>query len=261
MQDGKTLATYLLSAAALLGPLAYILFAFHEMGRLNFFEAPIEFLQISSFGILPVILTVYPAIVITFIVLSIVSGIKVAAPRPKVILAALAFTIIALILFSLSMTSFWRWIFNICIGLGVFIALAVKEVKVEFGSEADRSDANPNRQFLMHLQTASRNIIFLCGASVFLWCFWAVGKKDAATAEYYWVTGGDVVIGFYGDQVLLGERRGLEVGPKFRLVELKSLEGSLTRLRVGPLQAASMWKSSSPAERSSECVDSPGPCI
>lgn len=97
MPDQKTLATHLLSAAAMLGPLAYVLFAFYEMGRLSFFGAPIEFLQISSFGILSVVKTVYPAMLVTFVMVSIISGVQFAAPRQKIILVAAAFTYGALI--------------------------------------------------------------------------------------------------------------------------------------------------------------------
>lgn len=252
MPDGKKLATYLLSAAALLGPMAYILFAFYEMGRLTFFGAPIEFLQISSFGILPVVMTVYPAIVVTFVIVSLVSGVQFAAPRRKIILVGVAFTYAALVFYNLSMTPAWRWIFGISIALGIVVALGVKQYTVEFGNEIVADVADPLHQSQRHFYSTTRYIYFLCGAALFLFCFSAAGKKDAATTEYYWVTGGYVVIGFYGDQVLIGERSGLEVGPKFRLAELKSLEGSLTQLRVGPLKAASMWKSSLPAERASE---------
>ncbi|NWE18048.1 hypothetical protein [Pseudomonas sp. P7548] len=244
MPDARTIATYLLSATATLGPLAYILFAFYEMGRLNFFGAPVEFLQMSSFGIIPVVTTVYPAIVLTFVMISIVSGVHFATPRGKIILVAAAFTYAALIFFNLSMTPTWRWVFGIAAAVGGLAALGVKKFEVVVSDDFDKS--------AQHLYQTSRYTYCLCGFIVFAMCFSAAGNKNAASDEYYWVTGDNVVLGFYGDQVLIGERRGSEVGPKFRVAELKSLEGSLTQLRVGPLRAASMWKSTSPADRPRE---------
>ena len=246
MPDGKALATYLLSAAALLGPLAYILFAFYEMGRLSFFGAPIEFLQISSFGILPVVLTVYPAMFVTFLIVALLSGVQFATPRRQIVLVAVAFTYVSMVFFSLSMTPLWRWIFGLSTALGIGVALIIKAHTPDFGNEVERVQADPQHASTRHFFAITRYIFVLSGAAVFLLCFSAAGKKDAATTEYYWVTGSNVVIGFYGDHVLLGERRGLEVGPKFRVAELKSLEGSLTQLQVGPLKPASMWKAPGP---------------
>ncbi|CRM61965.1 hypothetical protein [Pseudomonas sp. 35 E 8] len=251
MQDGKKLVTFILSAAAVLGPLAYVLFAFYEMGRLIFFGAPIEFLQISSFGILPVVKTVYPAIMVTFLMVVIISGVQFASPRRKVILGAAAFTYGALILFNLSMTPMWRWIFGVFIFIGIFSALVIKQFTIEFTNDLGQDDEK-EQQFIKNFHATSRYIYYLCGAAFFLLCFSAAGSKYASTNDYYWVTGDYVVLGFYGDQVLIGERHGFEVGPKFRVAELKSLEGSLMQLRVGPLKAASMWQSSLPAERASQ---------
>lgn len=242
MPNGKVLATYLLSATALLGPLAYILFAFYEMGRLSFFGAPIEFLQISSFGILPVVLTVYPAIFVTFLVVGLLSGVRIATPSRQIVLVAVAFIYASLVFFSLSITTFWRWFFGVSTALGLIVALLVEQHTPDFGNEVDQGKADPQHASINHFYVICRYILLLAGAAFFLWCFSLAGKKDAAITEYYWVTGSEVVIGFYGDHVLLGERRGAEVGPRFRVAELKSLKGSLMQLSVGPLKSASMAK-------------------
>jgi hypothetical protein len=75
--------------------------------------------------------------------------------------------------------------------------------------------------------------------------FFFMGEKAVTKEELYWVVEGEVVIGFYGDLALMAERHDSEVGPKFRLAELKSLDKKMMLLRIGPLKPAPMWKEKS----------------
>lgn len=242
MLDGKALATYLLSAAALLGPLAYLLFAFHEMGRLNYFEAPTEFMQLSSFGILPVITTVYPAIFFTFLVVGLLSGVPIASSNQKIVLVIASCTYIAMVLFYLSLTAIWQWVFGVAIALGFIAMIAIPRHTPDYGNEKPDLAGDPQPAELRHYSFLKKCMIILSGVVLVLPVFASLGKKEAVTQEHYWVLGNEVVMGFYGDLALIAERRNQEVGPRFRFVELKSMNSLMSFQRIGPLKPAPIWK-------------------
>jgi hypothetical protein len=242
MPDGKAFATYLLSAAALLGPLAFILFAFHEMGRLNYFEAPTEFMQLSSFGILPVITTVYPAMFTTFLVVGLLSGVPIASANQKIILIVAACTYGAMVLFYLSLTPTWQWVSGVAIGLGFIAMVLIPRHTPDVGNEKPVLPEDPQHPEIKHYSLLKKCVITLASVGFVLPMYSALGIKDAVTQEHYWVVGNEVVIGFYGDLALIGERSGYEVGPKFRFVELKSSKLSMSYQRIGPLKPAPVWK-------------------
>lgn len=246
MPDSKNLAAYLVSAAALLGPLAYILFAFHEQGRLSYFGAPFDFLQISSFGILPVTTTIYPWILVTFMVFSLVSMVRFSAPGHQVVLIAAAFAYVTAVLFYVSLTLLWQSIFACLTALGLGVAIFKNPHFPGLGNEISKPPLEPQHISIKHFAQVKRYVLALGGVAIFVFIFTALGKKEAATQEFYWKTQDGVVLGFYGEQVLIGELRGYEVGPEFRFVELKSIQGSMKLLRMGPLKAAPMWKTPGP---------------
>ena len=242
MPEGKAIVTYLVSAAAMLGPLAYILFAFHEFGRLTYFGAPIDFLQISSFGIIPVVTTIYPGMLITFMVLALCSGVRFSSPSQQVALVACAITYAAGVFFYLSTSPLWMWLFGSTSFIGFLVVVFMKRHTPDLGNDAISFKGDPQHPSIKHYETIRRYLFVFIGAAIFCFIYATAGEKDAATRDFYWVMGNDVVIGFYGDQALLGELRGSEVGPKFRLVGLKVLEGTMTKLQVGPLTASPLWK-------------------
>ncbi|WP_458368725.1 hypothetical protein [Pseudomonas mandelii] len=242
MPDGKSLSTYIFSAAALLGPLAYILFAFHEQGRLSYFGAPVDFMQISSFGIVPVITTIYPWMIVTFLVFSFLSGVRFSVPGQKVVLIAGAVTYISICLFYVSLTPVWKWMFGVIGGVGAIVAISKNNHVPGFGNEAIKAEPEPQHMYLRHIASVKLYFFALAGIAIFVMFFSALGKREAAAQQFYWILNDGVVLGFYGDQVLIGDRNGYEVGPRFRFVELKSIQGSLNLLRVGPLKPVPMWK-------------------
>jgi len=242
MLDGKTAATYVLSAAALLGPLAYILFAFHELGRLSYFEAPTEFMQLSSFGILPVITTVYPAMFITFLVVGLVAGVPFARSNQKIVLVIAACTYIAMVLFYLSLTFVWECVFGIAMALGFIAMIAIPRHTPDFGNEKPDLVGDPQPAEVRHYSFLKKCVLILSSVVVVVPIFAAWGKKEAVTQEHYWVLGSEVVMGFYGDLALMAERRDQELGPRFRFLELKSMKSSMSYQRIGPLKPAPAWK-------------------
>lgn len=243
MPDGKAIATYVVSAAAMLGPLAYIMFAFHEMGRLTYFGAPIDFLQISSFGIIPVVTTIYPGMLSTFMVLALWSGVHVSSPSQKIGLVACAISYVAGVFFYLSMSSLWMWVFGVIAAIGFLIIVFMRRHTPDLGNDEISVKGDPQHPSIRHYYVMRRYLMVFIGSAAFCVIYAFAGEKDAATRDFYWVMGDEVVIGFYGDQALIGELRGSEVGPKFRLVGLKVLERPMTKLQIGPLTSSPMWKS------------------
>lgn len=242
MPEGKTVVAYALSFAAFLGPVAFIFFGFHEMGRLGYFGAPNDFMQLSSFGVMPVVITVYPAMFITFLVVGILSGLRYASPSHQLVLVVVAFTYVSMVLLYLSLTPTWKWVFGVSTAIGVVAAVALKRNAVEIGNEAPKNKPLPEPVAVNYLRKLQTYILVSSGAVFIPLFFSAAGVKVAATQEYYWVSGGEVVLGFYGDQALMGALNGDEVGPTFRFAELKSIPATLKLQRIGPLRSAPMWK-------------------
>ncbi|AXI61612.1 hypothetical protein DLD99_14390 [Pseudomonas kribbensis] len=177
MLDGKAAATYLLSAAALLGPLAYILFAFHEMGRLEYFDAPIDFLQMSSFGILPVVTTVYPGILCTFLVVGLLSGVRFARGGQRQVLIIAACTYVSMILYYLSLTLIWQLVFGIASVIGASAAIFMNRHMPDIGNEEMDPEKDPQSKELKHYSTMKNFALIFAGAGVFVLFFQLLEKK------------------------------------------------------------------------------------
>jgi hypothetical protein len=240
--DGKTIIGYALSAAAILGPVAYICFAFIESGRLGYFGAPNEFMQLSVFGILPVIWAVYPPMFVTFLVLGILSGLRYATPSHKIVLVAVATLYVSMVLFYLSLTPTWQWVFAISGSISFVSAIFSSPTMADIGNEQARSEELPKAAAAKHFSFMKRYVLVLSGIVIIPMAFIQSGVKAASTQEYYWVSGSEVVLGFYGDLALMGALSRQEVGPMFRFVELKSLSTPLAWQKIGPLAAAPAWQ-------------------
>lgn len=234
---------YALSSAAILGPLAYIFFAFHESGRLGYFGAPNDFMQISSFGVMPVIFGVYPAMFFTSLVVGMLYGLRYATPSHQVVLIAVATTLVSIGLFYLSLTPVWRLVFGVTGFIAFISAMLLNPTAADIGNESAKPEPLPEAASTRHFSLLKRYALIFSGIVIVPLAFSQLGVKAAAAQEYYWVSGNEIVLGFYGDLALMGAVRGREVGPMFRFAELKSLETPLSWQRVGPLAAAPAWRS------------------
>ncbi len=246
MPDGKSIVAYALSSAALLGPVAYILFAFHDRGRLSYFGAPDDFMQISSLGLLPVVEVVYPAMFFTMLIVGLLSGLRYASHSRQVVLVAVAWIYVSMVLMFLSSTSFWQWVFGGSMALGAITALMTKNTQADVGNELPKLEPMPVSDAEKHFALIYKCVLLCAGIAIAPMCFVKAGMKTAAAQEYYWVIGDQVILGFYGDLALMGGLSLNHVGPTFRFAELKSLEKNMTRQRIGPLSRAPTTKLGNP---------------
>lgn len=243
MPENKNLVTLIVSISALLGPMSYLFFAAFESGRLDYLGAPTDFLQISSFGIRPIAEAVYPMVMASMLCASFVLVIKNLPGNHKLTLSGAFLTYVFAVVSYDSLTPKWTWIFGVSAlvtGLGT---LAVWWTSAKIKTDFFRPLPSPKSpaEKLLYLIT---KMLVVCIVGFTVIGFWIeLGERRAATQKPYWVVGGDVVLGFYGDLALTAELHGTQVGPSFKVVELKSLSGSLSMRSIGPLSAAPVWNS------------------
>jgi hypothetical protein len=243
MPENKNLITLLVSIAALLGPLSYLFFAAFESGRLDYLGAPTEFLQISSFGIRPVAEAIYPMVLVSMVFASLAIGIKNLPGTHKLAMAGGILTYGLILFCYISLTPKWQWIFGLAAVVAGLGTLAINRTSDEMKADLIKPLPSPitATEKLFFMMTRMLMVCVFAFTVIGIWI--AVGEKQAATQKPYWIVGGDVVLGFYGDLALTAELHGTQVGPSFKIVELKSLSGSLSLRNIGPLSAAPVWKS------------------
>ena len=259
MSVGNKPISVALSIVALLGPISYVLYAFYESGRLGYFRAPIEFMQLSSFGVMPVIEAVHLGIVFTAIIWSFFGGMRyrTGSGQLAVVFALVGYCCLAIC--ALSIDECYQIGFGVAGGCAFFIAILIPTSVPEVGNEQDLIPPLPVPAFVRYSNSIQKWIFILCAIAVFIGGNIAAGSKKAKLQDEYWVVKTEVVLGFYGDKVLLGELNGRQVGPNFRIAETKSLDLSMKRVKTGPLVPFSDPEPEKLREGPKKQFDSPGP--
>ncbi|AVX22809.1 hypothetical protein DA456_05075 [Pseudomonas syringae pv. atrofaciens] len=235
MPTGKKIITFLVSTAAVFGPLSYLFFALFESARLSYFGAPTEFLQISSFGVLPMVDAIYPALLVTLLLAGLLIGYARLPGSYRYAMAGGVVTYILLVFWYVSLDLRWQWVWGIATMLAAFGTVAINRPLLEIGNEDVGKPAKQLSLTERHTLLMFKGLIS-CVVILGLVGIWsAVGEKKAATQKLYWVTDKDVILGFYGDLVLTGELNGSKVGPSFKIIELKSVPQALRLSDIGPL--------------------------
>ena len=187
MFNGKNVIAYLISIAAILGPLSYIFFAFFESGRLGYYGAPSEFMQISSFGIRPVIDAIYPAVFITLLISGFVMGVKIEKGKRKLIMVGAVAAYSCLALCYVSLTTKWQLIFGISAVICVLASFSIQNHVPDVGNELVEADPLPVSPSIYFFNSMKKAVAFLGILTVITMVWSAAGRKEAATQEFYWV--------------------------------------------------------------------------
>lgn len=234
--------TTLVSLVAVLGPFSYGVLALYEIGRLGYFNAPVDFLQLGSFGFSDVILKAYPSVIpmVAVAALSVrflwLKGIH----RAYAVLHIVG--LFALLLITLVNGSAWK-IFWVCVAAIAILFLLIKgpPAPPEMGNESEE-DSKPletkDQKFWRIAQwcPALMIIVFVLG-----WMVSAYGAKNAELETYYWCTKDEVVLGFYGDKVLTSKLQNGDIGHTFSIRDVKTLT-EMSYQKIGPLKVAPLWK-------------------
>ncbi|MBS7440277.1 hypothetical protein KID96_23410 [Pseudomonas syringae] len=235
MSEGNKPISIALSIVAILGPVSYMLYAFYEIGRLGYFRAPIEFMQLSSFGVMPVIEAVHPGIIFTAIIWTFFGGMRyrTGAGQLASVFAVIGYCFLAIS--GLSIDERYTFGFGIAGVCAILIALLIPTSVPELGNEEDPIPPLPVPAANKYSDSIRKWILILAAVAVFIGGNIAAGSKKAKQQDEYWIVKNEVVLGFYGDMVLLGELNGKQVGPNFKIAETKSLDVQMRRVKTGPL--------------------------
>lgn len=234
--------TTLVSLVAVLGPFSYGILALYEIGRLGYFNAPVDFLQLGSFGFADVILKVYPTVIPMAAVVALsmrflwLKGIH----RAYAVLHIVG--LFALLLITLVNGTGWK-IFWICVAAVAVLFILIKSPPAppERGNEV-LEDSRPvetrDQKFwrVAQLCPVLMIVVFILG-----WMVSAYGAKNAELETYYWCTKDEVVLGFYGDKVLTTKLQNGDVGHTFSIRDVKTLT-EMSYQKIGPLKVVPLWK-------------------
>lgn len=236
MQAGSKYLSIVLSAITLFGPISFLLYALYESGRLRAFGAPIDFIQLTSFGIIPVIETIHPGIILTVIVLTILGGMKHATALDQFRMGSGAVGYVAAAIAIIASNNIIQWTFGVVTAICALILLFVGGSSPELGNKREKLSPIP----ISSAEEYTRNIrrwVFIVSAVVFFCLgYVAAGAKQARSQSEYWLSGERVALAIYGNIVLLAELHGNVVGPGFEVLETKSLPKPLVLKKVGPLK-------------------------
>lgn len=234
--------TTLVSLVAVLGPFSYGVLALYEIGRLGYFNAPVDFLQLGSFGFADVILKAYPSVIpmAAVVALSVrflwLKGIH----RAYAVLHIVG--LFALLLINLVNGAGWK-LFWICVAAVSILFLLIK------GPPALPETGNELQEGSIQVETSDQKfwrIARWCPALAFIvfilgWMVSAYGAKNAELETYYWCTKDEVVLGFYGDKVLTSKLHNGDIGHTFSIRDVKTL-AEMSYQKIGPLKVAPLWK-------------------
>ncbi|WP_146189212.1 hypothetical protein [Pseudomonas protegens] len=249
MADGNKLVSILVSSVTLFGPFSYLLYAFYESGRLNYFAAPTDFMQLTSFGIMPVVETVHPGIILTGIVATLLGGMRHGTARDKFVMACGVVGYVSGTVWYISASgSYVRWTFGAIATLCGLIALSLPRHTPDIGNEEEVVPPVARPSAFKYTVSIYNGVIIVSAMFFFLMGYVVAGQKKAETQEKYWMAGNKVVLAIYGEVMLLGELNGQLVGPVFEVVESKSLQSSLIFRKVGPLSPALLAAQGAPAK-------------
>lgn len=247
MSKGSKSLSILVSAVTLFGPISYLLYAFYESGRLRHFGAPVEFIQLTSFGILPVIETIHPGIILTAIIFTIIGGMKHATAIDQLRMGAGVVGYVSGTVAVIASSQTIKWVLGVTAAICVLIVIFVGSSSPDLGNEKLKNIPIPVSGAEKYRRSMGRWVFITAMIFCFFMGYVAAGIKQAETQVEYWMSGDRIALAIYGNTVLLAEINGNLVGPSFEILETKSLPESLMLKQVGPLKA--FWEpgESSPA--------------
>jgi hypothetical protein len=234
--------TTLVSIVAVLGPFSYGVLALYEIGRLGYFNAPVDFLQLGSFGFADVILKAYPSVIPMAAVVALSMRFLWLKGVHRAYAALHIIGLFALLLITLVNGAGWK-IFFVCVAAVSVIFLLIKSPPTppDLGNEL-QDDERPvetrDQKFwrIARLCPALTLIVFILG-----WMVSAYGAKNAELEAYYWCTKDEVVLGFYGDKALTSKLMNGDVGHTFSIRDVKTLT-EMSYQKIGPLKVTPLWK-------------------
>jgi len=234
--------TTLVSLVAVLGPFSYGVLALYEIGRLGYFNAPVDFLQLGSFGFADVILKAYPSVIPMTAVVALSVRFLWLKGIHRAYAALHIAGLFALLLITLVNGAGWK-IFWVCVATVAVLFLLIKSppASPELGNEL-QEDARPvetrDQKFwrIARLCPALALIVFILG-----WMVSAYGAKNAELETFYWCTKDEVILGFYGDKALTSKLQNGDIGHTFSIRDVKTLT-EMSYQKIGPLKVAPLWK-------------------
>jgi hypothetical protein len=217
---GVELLTTLIAALALLGPVLYVMAACFEFGRLSYYQAPVGFVQFGSIGIFDVLsgsggYAFYGLLILLgFIFLLAARG------RRRVVVGACIIGMIAILMATNSSQLKWQIALGVIAMLGFLVALFTNAAAGdhEILPAIAANEAPINELAIAHLVT---KFIF-CLAFLVAWGFVLVsaGMSSAERQKVYWSAGDELVLGFYGENVLTTTYANGGFGGSFRFQKL-----------------------------------------
>lgn len=232
----------LVSIAAILGPFSYGVLAIYEMGRLSYFNAPVEFIQLTSFGFSDVIGTVWPMLIPIIAVIALSMRITWMQGIHRVYAVVNTVALVAILMIGVVTNSYWKlgWMVVAFAAAG-FMLLKNMPLPPDIGNEIE-PEPGPQETRDQTFWRRARKAPFVAVAIMFLgWMIWAYGSKDSETQSYYWVTTDEVILGFYGDKALTSKLVESTVGRSFSIRDVKDLR-EISYQKVGPLKASLLWR-------------------
>ncbi|MCI3945530.1 hypothetical protein K0038_02572 [Pseudomonas syringae] len=229
---------------ALFGPIVYVSNATIELGRLDYFNAPSGFVQLTSFGFSSMFHNLIEIMVILAMNLLILFGAKYFQGSDRLGQIFLAFTFNCGIAAYFSLTPLGIWGFGAIFALGVIYGLARSpkiKLSTENASVGDVGNSSGIDDWKGYVRNVKLIVLFIVALLWTFILFVKVGMHSAANQSSYWVSGDEVVLGFYGDHALVGAKNDRVVGQTFKLVLTRDLKAGMTLLEVGPLVPASRW--------------------
>lgn len=237
--------TTLVSLIAVLGPFSYGVLALYEIGRLGYFNAPIDFLQLGSFGFADVILKVYPSVIPMIAVLALTIRFTWLKGIHRAYAVVHTIGMLSILLVYLVSNPNWKVFWAILAVIAVlFIIFKSPPTPPEIGNEQEEAAKPLETRDEKFWRTARRMPFVILIVMILAWMISAYGAKGAELETYYWCTKGEVVLGFYGDKALTAQLRNGKVGHTFSIRDVKTLT-ELSYQKIGPLRVEPLWMPSS----------------
>jgi hypothetical protein len=236
--------TTLVSLVAVLGPFSYGVLALYEIGRLGYFNAPVEFLQLGSFGFSDVILRAYPSVLPMGAVVALAMRAIWMKGVHRVYAVVHTTGMMSLLLFYLVINPNWKIAWGCVASVAVLFCLFKSPpTPASLGNEAEPEARPAETQDEKFWRIARVAPIFVLMAMSLAWMVAAYGAKNAEIETYYWCTKDEVVLGFYGDKALTSRLQDGAIGHTFSIRDVKTLS-DLSYQKIGPLKVSPMWQPS-----------------
>lgn len=236
--------TALVSLVAVLGPFSYGVLALYEIGRLGYFNAPVDFLQLGSFGFADVILKVYPSVIPMAAIVALTTRFTWLKGIHRAYAVVHAIGMLSLLLVYLVSNPNWKIVWGCSAAAAVlFCLIKSPPPPPEFGNELEESPKSLETRDDKFWRIARRAPFIILIAGILAWMISAYGAKDAELETYYWCTKSEIVLGFYGDNALMASLQDGNVGSTFSIRDIKTLS-DLSYQKIGPLKVMPLWRPS-----------------